>query len=112
MDNYPPGAANDKLAPYNEELDEDVEVLAIETIEREVVLQVPVYRYTMRHYDEDLPEYYKGQAIPLTELFGNMEHVLTKLIEAGIANIDGYSLKFMLLALKTCKPVGLEVTEK
>lgn len=112
MDNYPPGAANDKLAPYNQPLDDQVEVLVRETLERECVLEIPVHKYQLRHYDEDLPEYYKAQETTLPELLQRCEQVIHHIFSSGTKNVGGISLIYLLRHLDKWKPVGLEVTEK
>ena len=112
MDNYPPGAANDKLAPYNQPLDDQVEVLVRETLERECVLEIPVHKYQLRHYDEDLPEYYENQEFTLHQQLFIVRCMLEALIKEGCKNVGGYSVSSMVELLKEWQPVSNEVTEK
>lgn len=112
MDNYPTGAANDPLAPYNQPLPEEVEVLVRETLERECVLDIPVHKYQLRHYDEDLPEYYKAQEYTLPQLLTLCHRVLHYLISSGTKNVNSISLVWLQHRLEEWKPVGVEVTEK
>ena len=112
MDNYPPGAANDKLAPYNQPLDDQVEVLVRETLERECVLEIPVHKYQLRHYDEDLPEYYKEQETTLPELLKRCKVVLESIREEGRIHVNGISIAYLIAGLSHWQPAWLELTEK
>ena len=111
MDNYPPGAANDPLAPYNQPLDDQVEVLVRETLERECVLEIPVHKYQLRHYDEDLPEYYKAQVGTLPELLERCKNILECFLVLGVSSIDGFNFIDTIDELQEWKPVSIEVTE-
>ena len=112
MDNYPPGAANDPLAPYNQPLDDQVEVLVRETVERECVLEIPVHKYQLRHYDEDLPAYYENQELTLHEQLYIVRLMLEELKKEGRKEVHGYCIASMLDALNEWQPAGVEVTEK
>ena len=111
MDNYPIGAANDPLAPYNEPLDENVEVLVRETLQRECVLQVPKHKYALRHYGDDLLLYYENQEITLKELLSKCVFIFEKLKDAGINIIDGCSTERTIDELKSWSLDDTEVTE-
>ena len=111
MNNYPPGAASDPLAPYNQPLDEDVEVTVEETFTSYFILQVPKHKYALRHWEEDLPEYYKDQCITLSELIERSKYVCEMLLKAEVSSVGKVSIRELLKEFNEWTFCKAEITE-
>ena len=80
MDNYPPGAANDPRAPYNERLREEREVIVTESLECTVCIDVGDDEY---HYlsNDDLKAYFSEQCRSAIEIIRCCEKIVKQLRE-------------------------------
>lgn len=123
-DNYPPGAANDPRAPYNEPEWPEIEVTAKATLVKEtVVLGSGTHTCTeceiepdgSRSYssftesDDDVNELFREQEMTPAEIFRKCEKVVNQLVEDGKLSYAGVSLKRLLDALDGWEETELNV---
>ena len=124
MDNYPPGAAWDPRAPYNEPEWPEIEVTATATLVKEtVVLGSGTHTCTeceiepdgSRSYssftesDDDVNELFREQEMTPAEIFRKCEKVVNQLVEDGKLSYAGVSLKRLLDALDGWEETELNV---
>lgn len=99
MSNYPPGAENDPDAPYNETMDEEVDVCVRQTLTKEDVIYMPQayshveYEYdpvegrnvgtTITEYGDDLKEYYEYQHLTPMEIIRKCKKIVQELRKDG-----------------------------
>ena len=113
MDNYPPGAANDPRAPYNQPQDEEVEVMVTQTLSKETVLLVedphtfveydydPLDGFTkvgITEYNDDLEEYYRNQDKTPLEIIKCCEKIAKQLTADGHRFYAGICISSLLEA--------------
>ena len=107
--NYPPGAANDPFAPYNEPEDVEMEVLVEQRLEKtDVVLVRDKYHVWSR---EDLEEYYKGQHRTALETIRACEKVIEQLVKDGHKWYARTNLTELLQDCKDWEEVEFEVKD-
>ena len=97
-DNYPPGAANDPMAPYNERPTEEVEVTVktsliketvVETAEGHMVCETEIEPDGTRSHvsffepDVDLKEAFLDAHRPAIQIIRDCEKICTQLIKVG-----------------------------
>ena len=97
MDNYPPGAANDPRAPYNEPIDPEIDVTVRTTLVKETVVmgsgthtctECEIEPDGSRSYvsfsesDDDVRELFRDQEKSPMELIMALERIVTQLIKA------------------------------
>ena len=86
MDNYPPGAANDPRAPYNQKENPEVEVEVTVSVTLSKTVKVLVTDYELiEDFDEDGPYVVKDFTIVLTgEHDGDCGQLLTPAMMIGV----------------------------
>ena len=97
MDNYPPGAANDPRAPYNEPIDPEIDVTVRTTLVKETVVmgsgshtckECEIEPDGSRSYvsfsesDDDVRELFRDQEKSPIELITALERIVTQLMKA------------------------------
>ena len=90
MDNYPMGAAMDAMAPWNEPMDEDVDVTFSQTLVKETVV------VREAGSDDDVMELFRQQQRTALEVIGCCDTIVRQLLKEGrrwVAGIDLASLK-------------------
>lgn len=107
--NYPPGAANDPFAPYNEPEDVEMEVLVEQRLEKtDVVLVRDKYHVWNR---EDLEGYYRNQHRTALETISACEKVIEKLVADGHKWYARTNLTELLQDCKDWEEVEFEVKD-
>ena len=96
MDNYPPGAANDPRAPYNEPIDPEIDVTVRTTLVKETVVmgsgshtckECEIEPDGSRSYvsfsesDDDVRELFRDQEKSPIELITALERIVTQLMK-------------------------------
>ena len=97
MDNYPPGAANDPRAPYNEPIDPEIDVTVRTTLVKETVVmgsgthtctECEIEPDGSRSYvsfsesEDDVRELFRDQEKSPMELITALERIVTQLMKA------------------------------
>ena len=91
MDNYPMGAANDPLAPYNAEpSDEEEVVVAVKMIKTAVVLVDSSHTYL--DYGNDLKEYFQNQYRTPRQIIECCQKIVKQLRKQGNRFFAGINL--------------------
>ena len=127
MDNYPPGAASDPRAPYNEPQWPDVDVTVKAVLVKETVIQSPGTHYVTeceiepdgsRSYvsfeesNEDVRELFDDQCRNPMKLIIALEKIIKKLQEErNLLWYAGYNLFDLLADCDGWNEEELEVTE-
>ena len=107
MNNYPPGAANDPRAPYNEPPTEEVEVTVKTRLVKETVVETPEGHMvceteiepdgTRSHMsffepDVDLKEAFKNEHRSAIQVIRDCETICRELVRCGNVNFAGIYL--------------------
>ena len=79
MDNYPPGAANDPRAPYNQPVDPAIEVTVRTTLVKETVIMADS-SCVFPEYDDDLGDYFRSQDKTAAEIITDCGRIVKELI--------------------------------
>ena len=92
MDNYPPGAAHDPLAPYNEEPCPDIDVTVRATLVKATVLS--------GRYESRIADYFSNQQKSPIELIRVLEEIVRQLMSDGHRS---YAHRYLPCLLDDCE---------
>ena len=110
-DNYPPGAANDPRAPYNERPDMETEVTVKTTLVKETVIETSEGHYvreseiepdgtrsTVGFYetDEDLKETFLNAHRPAIQIIRDCDKICKELVKNGMRFYAGIYLSTLV----------------
>lgn len=125
MDNYPPGAANDPRAPYNEMLDPEIEVTVRSTLIKEtVVMGCAAYQYVEYDYDpvdgfcsghlvtdagDDLEECFRNQDKTPIQIIMDCKRIVGELLREKKRSYAGIYLPSLLDACEGWEEEEIEV---
>ena len=111
-DNYPPGAANDPRAPYNEKPDPEIEVTVRSTLIKEtVVIGCEAYQFVEYDYDplDDLEECFRSQDKTPIQIIMDCQRIVGELLREKKRTYAGIYLPHLLDACEGWEEEELEV---
>lgn len=114
MDNYPAGAANDPQAPYNQPVDEHVEVEVKSQLSKTANIfkkDVDYWKSQRLNTNDALQDAYTSEYRTPEEALVACGKVLKQLIKEGRTVIAGYGLQDLLIDCDNWSTDLLEFTE-
>ena len=116
IDNYPPGAARDPRAPYNQPMETEVEVVATATLQcsTELLIETEHYALSDGGYeipDSDLQEYFENVNLTPQEILIKCLKIVNALIKANHCTFAGVHLVSMRIALQDWSQEELRVEQ-
>jgi hypothetical protein len=127
MGNYPPGAANDPRAPYNEKPDPEIEVTVRSTLIKEtVVIGCEAYQYVEHEYDpldgsiyshtvteagDDLEECFRNQDKTPIQIIMDCKRIVGELLKKKRRSYADIYLPYLLDACDGWEEEDLTVSD-